>query len=132
MDTFDDPSGPIEHFSWATFVVRGEKHSKTSGNKIGKGKDIRLVGEKVTKWKDREGHTLSPEMVTDVYEQNIDTLIIGSGVHGCIECPDKTIRFIQERGIPNILILKTPEACKKYNELYHDGVRVALLGHGTC
>jgi hypothetical protein len=42
---FDDPKGPIEHFSWGKFIICGKEHSKLD-EKIGVGKDIRLIGKK--------------------------------------------------------------------------------------
>jgi hypothetical protein len=129
---FNDKKGPIEHFSWGKYIISGEEHSKTSEGKKGKGKDIRLVNGKVKKWKEREGHTLTPGMLKKVYDEDIDTLIIGIGVHGQVECPSDVKKKVKKNGIENLLLLETPEACRKYNELYHKGEKVALLAHGTC
>ncbi len=129
---FTDPNGPIEHFSWGKFIINGETHGKTAAGKEGKGKDIRLIGDKVKKWKSRKGHKLKPEMVEKMLDQNIDTLIIGIGVDGLIECPDKVKKTVNKSGIKDLILLKTPEACQKYNELYHKGKKAGLLAHGTC
>jgi hypothetical protein len=129
---FKDPQGPIEEFSWGKFVIRGEVHEKNPGRKQGKGKDIYLMGDQVKKWKEREGHTLEPMMVRRVFDQNIDTLIIGLGVNGAIDCTKQTRKTIRENGIHELILLKTPEACRRYNQYYHQGKKVALLAHGTC
>ena len=67
---FVDPDGPIEHFSWAKFVIQGKEHSETAGC----GKDIRLIGRIVTEWVERKGHQLDPNMITGVYGLGIEVL----------------------------------------------------------
>lgn len=129
---FDDPRGPIEHFSWARFVICGREHSETGDSQIGVGKDVRIVGREVSEWRERKGHELKPSMISGVYGQDIEVLIIGNGVEGLIECSGKVKRAIKENGIPEIVVARTPEACRLYNELFHQGKRVALLAHGTC
>lgn len=129
---FNDPKGPIEHFSWAKFIVTGTEHSKSFDGKVGKGKDIRLLGNKVTRWKERAGHLLTKEMITGVFDENVEVLIIGSGVEGRIECPEKVKDYIHSRGITDLEIIKTPSACMLYNRLFRQGIRVAMLAHGTC
>ncbi|HKL38764.1 MAG TPA: MTH938/NDUFAF3 family protein [Bacteroidales bacterium] len=133
METlFKDPGGPIEEFSWGKYVIRGEVHEKNNGKKQGKGKDIYLVDGKAKIWKEREGHTLEPRMVSRVFDKDINTLIIGLGVYGRINCTEETKKEIRKNGIDELILLKTPEACKIYNEYYHQGKKVALLAHGTC
>jgi hypothetical protein len=129
---FNDAKGPIEHFSWAKFIITGAEHSKSFDGKVGKGKDIRLIGDKVTRWKEREGHLLTMEMITGVFDEGMEILIIGSGVDGRIECPEEVRKYILDRGISNLEIVKTPSACMLYNRLYHQGAKVAMLAHGTC
>ncbi len=124
---FDDPEGPIEHFSWATFVINGEEHSPSNGV----GKDIRLIGEDVTAWSERNGHRLKRAMITGVYDQGVDVLVLGLGVHGRLKCPQKIKKAIEQHGL-ELITASTPDACETYNRLYHEGQRVALLAHGTC
>lgn len=125
---FDDPQGPIERFSWGTFVIGGEEHSRSTGV----GKDIRVIGRDVTPWRDRQGHKLKKSMITGVYDRDIDTLIIGIGVQGAIACPEKVKRAVHEHGISEVILQPTPQACATYNELFRAGNKVALLAHGTC
>lgn len=125
---FDDPKGPIEHFSWGTFVIGGEEHSTGAGV----GKDIRLVGSDVSTWRERKGHRLEKSMITGVLDHDIDTLIVGLGVHGAVECPETLREAIRDHGISELILQPTPQACATYNELFHRRRRVALLAHGTC
>ena len=129
---FDDPKGPIEHFSWAKFIVCGEEHSQDFDSRKGKGKDIFVVGEKVRRWKTRKGHMLDSSMVSEILGEEIRILVIGNGVDGALDVPEKVIRFLHDNGIREVIVEKTPDACRIYNELFHAGKKVALLAHGTC
>ncbi len=126
-------SGPIQEVSWGRFVINGQEHAKLpDGTIIGAGKDIRLIGDEVTPWKERRGHRLTASMITGVFGRDIEVLIIGNGFYGALEVPESVIEFIKKNGIEEVVVLKTPDACRRYNELYGQGVRVALLAHGTC
>jgi hypothetical protein len=129
---FDDPKGPITHFSWGKFVIGDEEHSESGSGQIGAGKDIRLIGKEATEWKERKGHRLKKSMITGVYDRGIEILIIGTGVFGTVECPKKVKKALRAHGISELILQKTPDACAAYNELFHQGKRVALLAHGTC
>ncbi len=129
---FRDEAGPIEQFAWGCFVIRGEQHGDGSDGRMGKGKDIRIVGDKVTRWKEREGHRLKRSMITKVYGDDVEVLIIGAGVEGGIEVPEKVRKDVAKHGIPELIVERTPEACRVFNERYREGKRVALLAHGTC
>ena len=129
---FDDQKGPIEHFSWGKFIINGEEHSKSDIGKTGVGKDIRMIGLKVSKWKERSGHMLDKDMIAGIYDKNIDILIIGTGVYGMIECPEKVQKSVKKNGVKKLELLYTQEACKLYNEYFNKGKKVALLAHGTC
>lgn len=124
--TFTD--GPIQEFSWGRFIICGEEHGRQSGV----GKDIRIVSTEVTAWTERKGHTLREDMITGVLDRGLDALVIGMGVWGRISCPEPVKKAIRDRGIDEVFVQKTPEACETYNRLVRAGKRVALLAHGTC
>jgi len=129
---YKDPKGPIEKFEWGVFKIQGEKHGKTKKGKKGAGKDIRLVGNDVSKWKERKGHKLTKDMITGIYDKNIDTLIIGNGADEMLECPEEVKKDIYGHGVQELYIENTPEACRLYNQTYRQNRKVALLAHGTC
>lgn len=126
---FEDNSGPIEVFEWGRFVINGEVHSAEGD---GVGKDICIINGKVTPWESRHGHLLDPGMVESVLGLGIEVLVIGNGVYGRIKVPNKTLKKIKADGVEEVLVEKTPDACKTYNKFFHQGKRVALLAHGTC
>jgi len=129
---FDDPRGPIEHFSWGKFIICGHEHGKSGGKRVGKGKDIVLKGREVKRWKARKGHRLDPTMIEEVCRSDVEVLIIGNGVDGLVECPADVHDFVRRKGICRLIVEETPKACKTYNKLFRDGENVVLLAHGTC
>ena len=124
--------GPIESYSFGKFIIDGKEHSGVNDKVRGQGKDILLVGKNVSEWKEREGHRLSLDMVTRVFDENIDILIIGAGADKALKCPKKVILKIKKHGISRVIVKRTQKACKVYNRLYKKGKKVALLAHGTC
>ena len=118
----------IEDFEFGVFTIQGKKHSQYAGV----GKDIRLIGSELTKWKERNGHLLNFEMVTGVFDLGIETLIIGKGANGVLQVPEEIVNEIKKKGIAKVIVEKTGEACEIYNNLYGKGEKVAMLAHGTC
>lgn len=125
---FEDEAGPIERFEWGVFTIAGQRH----GPREGVGKDVCLIGRTVTEWKERKGHRLTWDMVTGVVKERPEVLVIGNGVYGALECPGELLDAIKHKGVPEVYVLPTPEACRLYNELLRQGRKVALLAHGTC
>jgi hypothetical protein len=124
---FADPKGPITHFEWATFTIDGKIHSSEKGV----GKDIFLSPEGVSAWHERKGHKLKAGMVRRALALKPEVLIIGNGVEGALEIGKKARKEIEDAGV-KLIVLRTPEACREYDRLYHQGKRVILLAHGTC
>lgn len=126
-------NGPIEKLSWGKFIIDGSEHYLMPDKKrAGAGKDIRLIGRKTSPWAEREGHVLSRQMLTGIFEQGIDILIIGTGIKGDIQVSEQVIEDILSGGIKQLFVEKTPEACRLYNDFFHEGKNVALLAHATC
>ena len=124
---FADPKGPITNFEWATFTVNGQVHSPEAGV----GKDIFLSPEGVSAWHERKGHKLKRSMVKRALGLKPEVLIIGNGVEGALEIGKKARKEIEDAGV-KLVVLRTPEACRVYNQLYRLGKHVILLAHGTC
>ena len=122
----------VRWIEWGTFDVCGKRHGKTEKGKVGVGKDIRVIGLEVTEWKERKGHTLAPSMITGVYNKGTQTLVIGVGVEGAIDYSEETVRTIKRNGIAEVLLQRTPEACRTYSAALRRSKPAALLAHGTC
>jgi len=126
---FTDPEGLIEFFDWGEFRIAGEVHSAEGK---GVGKDICILGGQVFPWDERKGHRLTPKMVRPILHAGVKVLVIGNGVNGAIQVTHKTRQVVSKAGIERLIIEKTPDACRIYNQLYRQGTEVALLAHGTC
>ena len=132
-DTFYYSSGPISKISWGEFVVNKETHGKdSSGKVIGFGKDIIIIDGKVLPWHEREGHTLTIDMLKRVIDLKPDTLVIGNGHSGAISVPESVLQILKEKGIKQVIVARTPVACEMFNTLYVQDTNVVFVGHGTC
>lgn len=129
--SFEDPRGPIQGASWATFFIDGHEHSDGE-KRVGAGSDLRIIGSEVTPWSERRGHRLAPAMITGVFDRGLETLILGLGYDQRLDCPPEVVDEIRRRGIPEVILTVTPEACRLFNEAFRAGRRVGLLIHGTC
>lgn len=118
----EDPEGLVEEVRWGCFRISGKDFQK----------DIRCVGREPSSWADRRGHLLEEDMITGVWDQKLDVLVIGLGIDGAVQCPKIIQDRLRERGIPEIVVAPTVEACRMYNTYIRSGKRVALLAHGTC
>jgi hypothetical protein len=125
---YEEPEGPIQQLRWGQFVINGQIHSKDEGV----GKDIRMICLEVSAWMERPGHELRIESITGVNGFGIDTLIIGTGVNGMINVPQEVKDKILQSEIKSLVVEKTPDACRIFNEFTHQGIKVALNAHGTC
>ncbi|MBD3256991.1 hypothetical protein GF377_01065 [candidate division GN15 bacterium] len=69
--------------------------------------------------------------------QSPDILLVASGHNGngARGFPDETTRFVYNEYIARgtqVVILKTPDACRLYNRLLQEGKRVLFVLHSTC
>ena len=128
---FHDPRGPVEFFQWGLYTIVGEEHTKTPEGLIGAGKDVRLIGHEASAWAERKGHKLTPEMVTGVYDRDIDVLVIGNGVNSAVEVPDDVREAVESHGL-ELIVERSQDACLTYNDMMREGRKAALLVHGTC
>ncbi|MEJ2314449.1 MAG: MTH938/NDUFAF3 family protein [Nitrospirota bacterium] len=78
----------------------------------------------------REGHYLRPEDLGGVVAAKPDVVVIGTGANGVMQVPEKTVRWLEEKGIA-VKVARTAEAVKLYNRLCRDTRVVAAL-HLTC
>ena len=126
MEKYIFESGPINDVSWGRFKIFGKEHYKRyDGTIVGAGKDIRIYKGEVSPWKERDGHFLTEDMITGV--EGCEILIIGNGFNGAITLSNEIYKRFK-----NLIVKRTPQACRLFNKLYSEGKNVALLAHGTC
>lgn len=95
-------------------------------------KDVIIFSDYVfSPWLRKEGHFLSAEDLSNVFDKKPKILIIGTGYSGLMEVPDKVMKILKEKNI-EFFILKTKEACNKFNELTSANKNPIAVLHLTC
>ncbi|MBN1755458.1 hypothetical protein JW877_04505 [bacterium] len=74
-------------------------------------------------------HTISPSELTQLVSGHPDIVVIGTGQKGNLEVTREIRAAIEKQA--ELIVLQTPEAIKKYNELVEDH-KVNALIHTTC
>jgi len=111
----------IEEYTFGCFIIDGKRYLD----------DIKLIREKVEYWYDREKHTLKIKDIESLVKKRPEILIIGTGASGLLEISDDVKNFIRSKGI-KLILEKTADACKTYNECLKQNKRVCAILHATC
>jgi len=82
-------------------------------------------------WWRIEGHKLYVEDLREILDAKPEILIIGTGFYGAMDIPSEVLENLRSRGI-EVIISRTYEAVKLYNELSSKSDRVAAALHLTC
>jgi len=77
------------------------------------------------------GHRIDPEEIDLLISNNPYAIIIGTGQNGVLKVDDFTKEKIKKQKI-KLIIDKTPQAIKKFNQLIVEGKKVNALIHTTC
>ena len=111
----------IDDYSFGRIVIDGEVY----------GNDLIILPERVIPdWWRAQGHSLSPDDLEAVVTAAPARLIIGTGSFGMMRVPPETLAYLRDKGIETE-VLKTKEACARFNELAAPGEIAAAL-HLTC
>jgi len=111
----------IEEYDFGRVRIGGKEYKR----------DVILHRGKVyDNWRRREGHKLVPEDLEAILKDPPTFLIVGSGYYGLMRVPEETVKFLEGRGI-KIIVKKTADACKTFNELSRRQIVSAAL-HLTC
>lgn len=127
---FDDPAGPLECYEWGKYTIHGNEY-QWDIMVYGMGGGLVLV-EKWREFRDTPGvkHLVIPEMLHKVSALMPDVVIIGIGASGAARVRDDVKDFLGDS--VQLLIVRTPEACRIFNELHNEGKSVLAYLHGTC
>jgi hypothetical protein len=108
----------IEHYSFGKIVIDGREYTS----------DVLIIENEVHSWWRAEGHVLNPEDLTEIFSEDIDTLVVGTGASGLLKVPEKTEKYIRSKDI-TLIVQETGEAVKKFNSI--TGKKAAAF-HLTC
>jgi hypothetical protein len=111
----------ITHYDFGKFVIDGKTYES----------NIKLIDKKIKQCRHFDGHVIEISDFVDLVSFQPTHLVIGTGAYGVIKVSKEIIDSIESRGI-KLIIEKTADACKKYNELLVQGKKVVALLHNTC
>ena len=94
-------------------------------------RDVIIFPDRVqSDWRRIDGHNLALDDLVEVLENDPEAIILGQGAFGRMKVPDDVREGITERGI-ELLMFRTDEACKAYNEM-RVWQRVIAALHISC
>ena len=73
-----------------------------------------------------KAHFVALAEIEGLLKERPDALIIGTGYDNLVQVEEEVA------AMPAVVILPTPQAVKRYNELRGEGKRVAAIIHSTC
>jgi len=76
-------------------------------------------------------HLLTLKQTKKILDEKLETLLIGSGQDGYFEVSNKVMHVCQTKKI-QLIVMPTPEAIEKFNELIEQGKKVIAFIHVTC
>jgi len=82
-------------------------------------------------WRRREGHRLNKEDIEDIFVENPNVLVVGTGYAGNMRVDESLRRSLEGHDI-EVVAQKTHEAVKTFNKLLSEGKDVAGAFHLTC
>ena len=111
----------IDHYSFGTLVVDGTEYTS----------DVIIYGGRVRSWWRETGHAVSRSDVEELVSECPSAIIFGTGAYGVMQVGQDVRRFIEGKGI-DVIVKRTGEAVREFNQLTENGQAVALAAHLTC
>ena len=110
----------IDNYKFGVVSINGKKYFK----------DLIIKENKIfSPWVREEGHFLKLNDIKE-YLDGAENLIIGNGYSGLMKVSDDLLNYTKEKNI-KLLILKTKEACEKFNKI-KDKEKLVCAFHLTC
>jgi hypothetical protein len=111
----------IDSYRFGEIVIDGQRYDK----------DVIIFPDGVMpNWWRQSGHELRIPDLADVLQASATTLVIGTGAHGRMQVPRKTLAHLEEHGVEAIA-KNTDQACQLYNQMRGEKPVIAAL-HLTC
>lgn len=112
----------IDSYNFGEIVIDGRRYFR----------DLILFPERVESgWWRREGHNLSVEDLEEVLKEKPEILIVGTGYAGLMKVSKEVRDRVKALGI-ELIVQRTEEACRTYNNLIQSGRKVVAALHLTC
>ena len=111
----------IDSYDFGQIVIDGKRYNN----------DLIVYSGKVKAgWWRKEGHLLKIQDLVEVLEAKPEVLVVGTGYYGAMTVPSETRKHVESEEI-ELIVQKTAEACKTFNQLVTSRKVVAAL-HLTC
>lgn len=110
----------IESYSFGSIKIDGKKYDH----------DVMISNGEVKKWWRNQGHVVQIDDLKDIPD-NLMFLIIGTGASGECKVPERTQKYIKDKGI-QLVIEVTLKAVDAYNRVVEKGASVVGAFHLTC
>jgi hypothetical protein len=112
----------IEDYTPGRMTIEGEKHKR----------DLKIIGDRIVpQWWREEDHRLDVGDVEDILTAAPDVLVVGTGYAGNMRLKETLRARLQQKGI-EIIVERTGDAVKTFNQLRLEGKYVAGAFHLTC
>ncbi len=112
----------INSYQFGQIEIDGKKYFKDL---------ILLYDGRILPWQRKESHFLIEDDLKDLFLEDIEVLIIGSGDYGVMHVSEDLISNFKKRGI-KVFVLKTEKATQKFNKFLEQKKKVAGTFHLTC
>lgn len=111
----------IESYDFGTMVVDGQKYTA----------DLIIFPEKINSaWWRKEGHKLALEDLEEVFKDDIEALVVGTGFFGLMKVQEDVIQAAHLKGL-SLQIEKTKKAAQIFSKLSSQK-KTAGAFHLTC
>ena len=111
----------IESHGFGYIVIGGQRYSS----------DVIIYPDRVeSNWRRKAGHRLALEDLGQVLEQDVRTLVVGTGYYGLVTVPSQTLDAVESAGF-KVIVQRTTQACETYNRLVEKDPVIAAL-HLAC
>jgi len=107
----------IESSEFGKIVVDGESFDK----------DVMIIGDKVVKWRRKQGHIVIPDDLEEIVKAKPKSLVIGTGHSGMMTVTKEALDLLIKNKI-KFIISDTDEAV----EIFNESKDVACALHLTC
>ena len=112
----------IENYRFGKMVINGKDYTA----------DLIIFTDEIkTNWRRKKGHSLHLEDLQIILERDIEILVVGTGKFGLVEVSEELKSELESKNI-EIIVEKSDEAVKKYNDLMKKNAKVAGAFHLNC
>jgi len=112
----------IDKYQFGSITIEGKKYDF----------DVEVRSNKeVLRWQREEGHLFNLEDIERAIKEKPEIIILGTGAYGAAQVSQEAEEIIKNKGI-QLIIEKTDQAVRLFNDLIKEKKRVIGLFHLTC